>query len=127
MRSRPAKAEDADFLNRCAAESGYPYPDLSDPLIEAVEIVVDSEGMPIMASAVKRLIETYLYVSRDHSPAVQIEALGMLHESLAQRMRDLGYSSAEAFLPPSIFKRFGRRLMKSFGWKENWRSFSKQF
>ena len=119
MRTRPLEESDKEVLDRLADQTGFSYPNLDDPLIEAVEIVVDSEGIPIMAAVAKRLVETYLYVSPGQSPAVQIEALALLHESLAQRLRELRYNSCEAFLPESVSKKFGRRLERTFGWIRN--------
>lgn len=120
-------ASDAPVLRGLGEKAGFPYPDLSHPHIESVEVVTDSEGRIIMACAAKRLIELYLYVDPDCSPAVKMGALRMLHQSMAERLRAQGYESADLFLPPVIEKSFGRRLMKSFGWARNWPSFCKRF
>lgn len=127
MRSRPANSGDVDFLNRCASAAGYPYPSLDDPLIEAVEIVVDSDGKPIMAVAAKRLVEIYMYVDENRSPAVSNSAIRELHRSMAERLTAKGYRSAEAFIPPPLCEKFGRRLQRKFGWLRNWPSFCKHF
>lgn len=127
MRSRPATRADADFLNCCAEQSGYPYPNLDDPLIEAVEIVVDSDGRSIMAVAAKRLVELYLYVDPHLKPHQKADALRLLHASMATRLRAKLYTSAECFLPPEIADKFGRRLERSFGWVRNaWRNWSRE-
>ncbi len=122
MKTRPFKSSDADFLNRCASQSGFPYPNLSDPLIEAVEIVVDNEDRPIAACAAKRLVELYGWFDPDQSPAVKMAAIRMLHESMAEKLRAIGYREVNISVPPSLAVRFGRRLKRSFGWRENWPS-----
>lgn len=109
-----------------AAESGFPYPELNGPLIESVVVVVDSEDVPLMACAAKRLVELYLYVS-PQPPAVRMKALSLLHQGMAEALREKRYNSAEAFLPINVSGKFGRRLERTFGWIKNWPSWTIRF
>lgn len=111
-----------------ADASGFPYPDLSGPHIEAVRVAVDSDDQPIMAVAAKRLVEMYLYVDPAHSPAVRIDALKAIHHDMATALREIGYTEGEIFLPPEIAGKFGRRLERTFGWVKNrWENWTLRF
>lgn len=111
-----------------AAQSGYPYPDLSSPLIEAVHVVVDDEDQPVMAVAAQRIVELYLYGKPEPMhPALRLHAIRLIHDSLAAELRAKGYREANAFLPPGIAAKFGRRLERSFGWVKNWCSWCRTF
>lgn len=127
MRSRPLRPSDIPILQALAARSGFPYPDLSHPHIEAVVVVVDSEDKPIAAAAAKRLIEAYLYIDPDCSPAVKIAALRLIHTAMAHELRALLYNSVECFLPTQIAAKFGRRLERTWGWVKNWQSWTIHF
>ena len=94
-------------------------------------MVADSEDHPIVACPAKRLIELYGYFDPACSPTLLIKALGVLHEGMAKALRDKGYQSAEVFIPPSIEKSFGGRLMRGirsprflWKWAKNWHSFT---
>lgn len=127
MTSRPLRESDIPILQDIAVKSGFPYPNLDHPHIEAVEVATDSEGHIIMACAAKRLVELYLYVDQDRSSAVKMSAIRQLHQGMAEKLRAKGYDSAEIFIPPAIEKSFGRRLIRSFQWVRNWPSFCKRF
>lgn len=127
MTVRQLRVSDGPILQSIAAKSGFPYPELDHPHIEAVLVVVDSEDKPLIACAAKRLIEIYGWVDSEQSPAVLIEAWKLLHEGMSERLRDLGYHSAEAFLPPSVSTKFGRRLERTFRWVKNWPSWTLKF
>lgn len=126
MHCRPLRESDIPILRKMAADSGFPYPDLDDPLIESVIVVVDSSDVPIMACAAKRLVELYLYVSPQR-PAIKMKALELLHQGMAQPLRDKLYTSAEAFLPENVAAKFGRRLERTFRWMRNWPSWTIRF
>ena len=51
----------------------------------------------------------------------------LIHKGMAEHLRPLGYTSVEAFLPPSVSERFGRRLERTFGWVKNWPSWTRRF
>lgn len=124
MTARPLQESDIPILAAIAASSGFPYPDFSDPLIELVHVVVDSQDRPVIAVAAKRLVEVYLYVDPERSPVVKMDALKMAHSSMATSLRDIGYNNAEAFVPPDIASAFGRRLERTFRWVKNWQSWT---
>ena len=129
MTVRPLRSSDIPILQELAERSGFPYPpDLSHPHIEAVLVAVDSEDRPIIAVAAKRLVEIYGYVDSERSPVVLLSAWKLLHGAMAQELRNLSYNSVEAFLPPSIAEKFGRRLERTFGWvKNHWSNWAIRF
>lgn len=96
--------------------------------VEGVWVVADDEDLPIIAVAFERIVQTYLYVpSVSRETFSVIHALRLLHEHVAPELRKFGYREVNAFLPPGIAARFGRRLARTFGWKMNWPSFYKLF
>ena len=127
MRSRSLKRDDIPILKQWAEASGFPYPELSDPLIESVEIVVDSEDRPIAGVAAKRLIELYGWFDPQARPEVKLEALKLLHRAMAENLRAKGYNEANAFIPPQLAEKFGRRLQRTFGWVRSFACFGTRF
>lgn len=126
MRTRALKNSDIPALRAMAEASGFPYPDLSAARLEAVVVVVDEEDRPLMACAAERLVQLYLWSGAFERPHAKVYALRLLHEAMAEELRRKGYTSAEAFLPPTLAKRFARRLEKMFGWAKNWESWTHQ-
>lgn len=128
MTARPLRESDISILQEFARLSGFPYPEFDHPHIEAVVVVADSEDRPIMAVAGKRLIELYLWANPVTSPTVKINALALLHQAMSQELRELGYTSVEAFIPENVSAKFGRRLERTFGWVRNqWKSWTIRF
>lgn len=127
MTTRPATPADFPRLREIAANSAYPYPDLSDPLIEAVYVVEDEDGTIIGACAAKRIIELYLYKGKCSHPATVLHMVRMLHSCMVACLRMRGYSEANAFVPSQLVKSFGRRLEGTFGWRPNWKSWCRGF
>lgn len=134
MTVRPLRDSEIPILREFARASGYPYPDFDDQHIEAFLVVVDSEDRPIVACAAKRLIELYGYFDPACSPSLRMKALGMIHEGMSETLRAKRYNSAECFVPPSIEKAFGGRLMRGirsprflWRWAKNWQSFTIRF
>ncbi len=115
---RALDSADIPALDALAARSGFPYPKLDDPHVEAVRVVVDSQGRVLMACAAKRVTELYLYVG-EGTPVTKMGALRLLHRGMAQELRQLGYSEVNVQLPPPVAAKFGRRLQRSFGWMRN--------
>lgn len=124
MRVRELRESDIPILRAMAEASGFPYPELSTARLEAILIVVDDENHPIMACAAERLVQLYLWSGEFERPHAKVFALRLLHEAMATELRNKGYTSAEAFLPPSLAKRFSRRLEKMFHWRPNWPSWT---
>lgn len=113
---RPLLPADIPILQARAQSSGYPYPQPDDT--ELTLVVVDGDGQIITACAAKLCPEMYLWPMAA-SPAVAMQALQLLHIEMAKAMRELGYTEANAQLPPAIAAKFGRRLRRSFGWIQN--------
>lgn len=126
MQARNLQPEDIPALNAMAQASGFPYPDLAEPL-EAVLVLVDDEGRPIMAVAARRLVELYLWCGKGMTPHQSIAALRLLHDGMGDVLKAKGYNSVEAFLPVSVSAKFGKRLEKTFGWWRNWPSWTRRF
>ena len=122
---RPYRASDASTLQFMANQSGFPYPDLDSPMIEACLVVEDENGQPVAAIAAQRICELYLFKEQHLRPALFMSILRQMHEAMAKELRGCGYRAAEAFLPPGICERFGRRLERSFGWVKNWPSYGR--
>lgn len=127
MTVRELRPGDIPILREMAESSGFPYPDLAHPHIEAVLVVVDSEDRPIIACAAKRLVELYLYVDPGRSSTVKFRAMNVMHSAMSRALRELRYTSVEAFVSPSIAEKFGRRLERTWGWVKNWASFTIRF
>jgi hypothetical protein len=125
MRVRDFRVSDIPALQAMAEASGFPYPDLKS--IEAVQVVVNEEDVPIMAVAAERTAQLYLFCGKFERPHAKVHAIRLLDESMAKRLRALGYNEVDAFLPPEIAKKFSRRLEQTFGWCKNWPSWAKRF
>ena len=123
MTLRPLHLSDVPILNARAQASGYPYPSPDDS--ELILVIEAADGTIITACAAKKLIELYLWPS-DASPATLAAALNLLHREMPKVLLSLGYTSAEAFIPPEIAGKFGRRLERSWGWVKNWSSWSRR-
>ncbi len=126
LTTRPLKLSDIPLLRELAKASGYPYPDLSEPL-ESVVVLADSNDDPVMAVAAKRLVELYLWCGEGMLPHEKAAGLRLLHESMIQELCSKGYNEANCFLPPQIAGKFGKRLEKTFGWSKNWPSWFRRF
>lgn len=125
MTVRPYKESDAPALSAMATASGFPYPDPAR--VEALSVVVDDDDKPLMACGAERIVQLYLWCGPLNKPLAKLYALRLLHKHLAQELLRIGYYNAEAFLPPSLAEKFGRRLEKTFGWVRNWPSWTKGF
>jgi hypothetical protein len=111
---------DLDALQRMHAQSGFSYafPNLDDPLFISKLIVDDPDGQPAMASLARLTCETYLLVSRSNgqsNPAQRYAEMLELQRAGEADLLRKGLEDAHAWLPPSIARRFGRRL-ESLGW-----------
>ena len=127
MTIRPMRQSDVEALNAMAAASGFPYPDLSDPLIETVLVVADDEDRPVMACAAKRIVELYLYCGSVGRPHAKLHMLRMFHDAMPKFFRAKGYSEVNVFIPPAVPAGFKRKLIGMFQWCENWSSLARRF
>jgi len=128
MTVRPLKLKDIPILKAMAAKAGFPYPELGTASnLEAVRVLADDDDRPIMAAAVERILQVYLWCGDLENPLAKVHAVRLLQEDLMCVMKQRGYNSCEAFIPPALAERFGRRLEKTFGWVRNWQSWSRSF
>lgn len=121
MHVRTIKPSDRPILERWAQESGFPY-------VQALEVyvVADDDDQPVMACAPHQIVELYLWVDGKQHPAAKLHAIRKLHDVMIPALKKRGISEVNAFLPPQIERKFGRRLIKSFGWVRNWASFARK-
>ena len=126
MTIRPLRQSDLPLLAEIGKAHGFPYEDPTSANIEACLAVVDENGHLLMACAAERIVQLYLW-STEFEPAAKLHAIRLLHKEMAIALRARGYNEADAFLPPTIAKRFGRRLERTFGWVRNWQSWCVHF
>ena len=107
---------------------GYDLPQsLSSEEFFARYVVEDGKSV-VMAALLRATCEPYLLVDGHwRNPAWRFEALQRVEGVCRQAAQDRGIREAHAFLPPSMEKRFGRRLIR-MGWTryagEEWRCYS---
>lgn len=145
MLVRPYTDADLGALRRAHASQGfdYPFPDLRDPIFVSKLVLEDDAGRVAMASLARLTCEMYLLVDRgalrgdermlDSGAECRATSRGLgqraatddgreryaqmlaLHAACEQDLLAKGLDDANAWLPPSIAKRFGRRL-EALGW-----------
>ncbi len=126
MRIRPANDTDIPKLRKMMqAFPEYPYCDLLGGTVEGIWVAVE-ENEPIMAVIAERILQLYLIPGDLHDPSAKLHMLRALHETMGAGLKKRGWPEVNAFLPPQIGVRFGKRLVKTFGWVENWRSWCKR-
>jgi hypothetical protein len=145
VRIREYSEDDLNTLRQIHSSQGfdYPFPNLSDPIFVSKLILEDDAGRVAMASLARLTCEMYLLVDRgaarkDERSADSASethagrgkrvrsALGRdaqeryaqmlaLHAACEQDLLARGLDDVHAWLPPSVAKRFGRRL-EALGW-----------
>ena len=128
MRVRPYQTSDEPAIRQMFANCPFPYdfPELNGPKMESVMVLVDDDGEILMAAAAERILQIYLW-SKAFAPAARLHGIRLLHEAMASVLREKGYNSCEAFLPPNVSNTFGKRLERTFGWVKNWQSWTRRF
>ena len=126
MNVRALRSDDLPTIQAIGEANGFAYVDPKSPEIEAALVVVDDNGRFLMACAAERIVQLYLW-SAECEPAAKLHALRLLHREMSVRLSQAGYTEANAFLPPPIAGRFGRRLERTFGWVRNWPSWAIHF
>ena len=109
---------DIEELKRLHAESGFPYtfPNLRDPLFVSKLVLEGEDGGVEMAALARLTCEMYLLVNRNECDARRRwYDLLHLHVAGAAELAAKGLEDAHAWLPPTIARRFGRRL-EALGW-----------
>lgn len=129
MTIRPYRASDDARLKEIYAEMGFSYqfPNLSEPQFVNIQVAED-DGVVVGAIASRMTVETYLLMDKGwKTPGWRQEILMQLHLSAHKAVKALGYTDANAWVPPEVVKSFGRRLQRVFGWKRSvWEVFSKE-
>ncbi len=126
MLVREYTPSDFDALRRMHASQGFDYafPNLADPIFVSKLVVENTDGRVVMASLARLTCEIYLLLDREgerNSGADKSGArerhlrLVALHRAGENDLLARGLDDAHAWLPPSIARRFGRRL-ESLGW-----------
>ena len=126
MNVRALRSDDLPTIQAIGEANGFAYVDPKSPEIEAALVVVDDNGRFLMACAAQRIVQLFLW-SEDFEPAAKLHAIRLLHREMGVELRQRGYTEANAFLPQSIAKRFGRRLERTFGWIRNCDSWCVRF
>jgi hypothetical protein len=118
---------DIQVLEAIHAAAGYDYsfPALDSLSVEAADVVVGDDDVPIMGAMAKRVAEVVLFCAPGGPvhPLVKMQAIKMLHDSIRDKIVPKGFTEANAFLPPQIEKTYGRQLHRRFGWVKNWTSY----
>ncbi len=112
----------------------YEFPDLRDPIFVSKLVLEDEAGKPAMAALARLTCEMYLLVDREArgaespSPRERYAQLLALHDAGQRDLIARGLDDAHAWLPPTIAKRFGRRLAQ-LGWMrdDGWTPYCKRF
>jgi hypothetical protein len=117
MQIREYRPDDLQELQRIHAAQNFPYafPDLGNPLF--VTKIVLTDGDAIRGAALLRLTaEAYLLLDPSQgSPRERWQSLFALHAAAQQDAWQRGLEDVHAWLPPSIAKKFARRLER-LGW-----------
>lgn len=128
-------ALDWPLVERWHEQGGFGYP-LPQPFAEddgetklceafaAMKLVIDGTR-PVGAALARMTVEIYGFCDPAWgTPAMRLEMLRVLHQSIAAEMKKQRIRTAHAWLPPQVAKSFGRRLKKLFRWNEpaaDWR------
>jgi hypothetical protein len=128
MKIRLYKTSDEAALRTMHKAQGFEYefPDLMGRRMEGVW-VAEENGRILAAVAVERIVQTYFLCSPGLRPRVGASLFQAFESRIVPELSARGYNEANAFLPPSIAERFGRRLERSLGWTRNWKSWAKRF
>lgn len=126
MRIRDYTPSDMDALQKMFTKQGlkYKFPKLESCVIK--KMVVDQFDTPRQALLARPTVELY-FLQDDFwmSPMYRFAGLAGLHRSVGQDLLELGFTDANIWVSPSKAKTFGRRLERSFGWRENaWKNYA---
>lgn len=122
---------DADFgrLQQLHSQSSFDYklPTLSKDVFFSRRLVGDGKSIG-MGAFLKHTAEAYLICDPDwRTPAWRMEALRQLCLVCNEDAKSQGVREVEAFLPPEVERKFGKRL-SHMGWaraRSGWVNYSK--
>lgn len=123
---RPYQERDSALIRGWHEQSGfgYPFPDLSDPLL-CVLGVAETSGKPVAAGAVRLVGEEYLWLDPQASDAAKALAGMRLQRQIEIDTAALGLDCLSAWLPPQIEERFSGTIRR-LGWiKSPWSNYTK--
>jgi hypothetical protein len=109
---------DFQALRRMHAAQGFDYafPSLDDPIFVSKLVLENDSHRQVMAFLARLTCEIYLFADKSAGkPRDRFNHLLALHAAGERDLLARGLDDAHAWLPPSIAKRFGRRL-ESLGW-----------
>jgi len=121
MLVREYKPEDLPELRRIHAAQNFPYafPDLQNPLFLTKIVLTDGESAneKIRGAALLRLTaEAYLLLDPTQgTPRERWQSVLALNEAARRDAWQRGLEDVHAWLPPTIAKKFGRRIER-LGW-----------
>jgi hypothetical protein len=126
--ARLLRPSDIPKLRTFYETSGLPYefPDLSNPLIEAVHVVADEHDEPLCAAVAERIPQIYFIAGPFGPSHARLHAMRLLHESMGADLKRKGYTEANAFLTVPKSTKFGHWLERRFGWVRNRDSWCKR-
>lgn len=119
---------DLDAFKRVHEKSGFDYnlPPLSSEEFYSRRVIGDDANIG-MGLFLKLTSEAYLICNpKWRNPAWRWDAFKQIHRVSLQDAKSAGVKEIEAFLPPQVGDKFGKRLV-SIGWqqaREDWKSFS---
>lgn len=127
MKVRPYKDSDLPYLLQIHSEAGYgfPFPDFSSPFMGHVQVLVDTEDIPLMAVCAKLVPEITLLCAPHGTmhPLSKLKGIGLIHESMREVLTADGHDHAQAFVPPELEKNYARHLVRKFGWRKTWSAY----
>ncbi len=141
MRVREYHEKDLAALRAIHAAQGFDYalPDLSNPLFLTKLVLIDDDAAPgdsteapndkVVGAAILRLTaEAYLLLDpRAGTPRQRWQWLLALHAATERDAWLRGLEDVHAWLPPSIAKKFGKRIAR-LGWirDDTWTPYCKK-
>lgn len=129
MKIRDYSPEDKSQIEALFQKQGFEYelPDFNERQF-VVNKVVEDNGRVIMAICARQTVELYMISDKEwETPRWRFEALRKIHEAMREALDSLGFRDAHCWLPPQIAKTFGKRLMRTFQWKQPlWTDFTRE-
>ena len=118
---------DREAIERIFKQQGFDYecPSFTDPGIVS-KVVFEKDGEAGMAILCRLTAEAYFFMDKNFgTPDEKWAGFLQLHEAAREDCLKRGLDDVYCWVPPTIAKSFGRRLMRA-GWGRNlWPSFTR--
>lgn len=128
MHTRKYEKTDRAALEEMFRKQGFAYemPNFNSNNFIARRVLEDG-GRPVQALVARLTTELYLLADSEwEAPGFRLEGMKILGRSMQTELREKGITDAHLWCPPAIEKRFGRRLMRNFGFtRPEWTDFVK--